>query len=166
MKTKIIIDFENYTISKNGEIFNIKTNKKLKPIMCGNGYTKVYLYNNDKRKMCLIHRLVANAFISNIKNKPQVNHINGIKHDNRVENLEWATPKENSIHSWNTGLKTVTDKQLQSLRKRCNKLVLDTQTGIFYENATEAATLLGIKKSTLHCYLNKSRINKTSLQYV
>ena len=59
------------------------------------GYAMTVLVKNEKRKYVLIHRLVAKAFIPNPENKPQVDHINGVKSDNRVENLRWATAKEN-----------------------------------------------------------------------
>lgn len=60
---------------------------------------------NGKHKSFLAHRLVALAFIPNPENKEQVNHINGVKKDNKVTNLEWVTNQENMTHSWDTGLR-------------------------------------------------------------
>ncbi len=68
------------------------------------GYLMVRLYKNGIAKTKKVHRLVAKSFIPNSKNLATINHINGIKHDNRVENLEWMTYKENSIHAYKTGL--------------------------------------------------------------
>ena len=68
------------------------------------GYKKVELVKNGKKKSYKVHRLVAMAFIDNPENKPQVNHIDGNKINNHVDNLEWVTSSENCIHAYNTGL--------------------------------------------------------------
>ena len=72
-----------------------------------NNYLSVGLIKNRKQKSLLVHRLVAEAFIPNPENKPYVNHINGRKDDDRVENLEWCTASENATHAIKTGLNNV-----------------------------------------------------------
>lgn len=68
------------------------------------GYLYINVSDSENRTQRAIHRLVAEAFIPNTENKPTVNHKNGVKTDNRVENLEWATVAENTKHSFDTGL--------------------------------------------------------------
>ncbi len=160
---KIIENYPNYTISIFGEVRNIKTGLPLKNYLAKNGYYVVNLYNTDAKKLVYIHRLIANAFLVNNENKKNINHKNGIKSDNNIENLEWCTHSENLIHSYNTGLSNST-RIANSLRQ--SKIVLDMQTGIFYESAKEAAKLLGINSNTLRCYLNNLYPNKTNLKYV
>jgi hypothetical protein len=96
-----------YQVSNRGRvrriffINNVTEKEKIKvltPLKHNHGYLSVSLCKNGKQKMRLIHRLVAQAFIENKFNKKEINHINGNKKDNRVENLEWVTRKENMEH--------------------------------------------------------------------
>ena len=102
--TKLIEDFPDYTISKDGTVTNLKTNHELSSWVGANGYKYVDLRNGNKTKKRTIHRLLAKVFIPNPENKPQVNHIDGNKLNNAVENLEWCTAQENGLHAYTTGL--------------------------------------------------------------
>lgn len=84
---------KSFKINPNGYITSQKNSK--------GGYLSVVLISGKKIKYTRIHRIVAKHFIDNPERKKQVNHINGIKSDNRVENLEWVTPKENVAHAIN-----------------------------------------------------------------
>ena len=102
---KDIIWYEwKYQISSYGEIKNNKyygkNNSKTTKLSNRNWYNCVTLYLNFKKKSYNVHRLLANTFIPNHENKPQVNHIDWNKRNNSIDNLEWCTNSENMIHSF------------------------------------------------------------------
>lgn len=92
--------------------------KELKGTINFFGYHRVMFYKNSKGESIAIHRLVAQLFIENINNKPQVNHIDGNKTNNHVSNLEWCNNSENQLHAWKLGLNRTSDN-LDLYRTNC-----------------------------------------------
>lgn len=107
MWKQIVYDgFEtSYEVNENGEVRNGKTGYVLKLQPTKDEYYSVSLRVNNRPRMCRVHRLVAMAFIPNPENKPIVNHKDGNRINNKVENLEWVTYSENTQHAVDTGLK-------------------------------------------------------------
>lgn len=101
---KPINDFEDlYGITENGTIISLRTGRKLKPFSNGH-YLSVRLYKNSIKIDKRVHRLIAEAFIPNPQNLPQINHKDGNKLNNNISNLEWCTPSQNQKHAFKTGL--------------------------------------------------------------
>jgi hypothetical protein len=154
----IIKGFENYAVDEQGNVFSLpkKTRKGtriLKYNISNNGYAMLDLCKDGKIKRFLVHRLIAETLLPNPDNKPQVNHKNGNKLDNRIENLEWNTRSENQKHSIQIGLRT-TNGEKNSQSK------LTEQDVLYIRNSKENGSILdkkfNISRSTI-CDIRKNR---------
>ncbi|MCI6457130.1 MAG: HNH endonuclease [Clostridium sp.] len=163
-----IKDFEDYTIDETGNVFSIRKNKYLKQTINRNGYCKVTLQKDKYRKMFSVHRLVAQAYLKNYSNTLQVNHINGIKTDNRVENLEMVTAKENMQKAVEIGL---FDKCKEIQRKNAIKNNLGKYHILASESAKKRVAKYDKNNNLIQVYNSiseasrKNNINITSISY-
>lgn len=133
----------------------LRKGKVLKQVINSHGYPCVTIkYLDGSQKVVPVHRLVAIAFIPNPDNKPQINHIDGDKTNNRVSNLEWCTAKENLKHAFATGLNNGSRPWLgvrDSTHPRTKPVIAYTTAGEYvgkYESITLAAEALGMKSAT------------------
>lgn len=147
-----------YEINEASEIrsLNKKNYVKIMPQRIDRaGYWSVRLSKKNKDATVYVHRLLGFAFIDNPLNKPFINHIDGNKLNNNINNLEWVTHSENMLHAYNTGLLKIKAKS-----------VYDTCTGKIYSSIKEAAKALNINYGTCRNYLNGNiKTNNTCLRF-
>ena len=130
-------------VLRNGNVYHWKE-RILTPQIEKNGYIRFILSKNGKMYRILIHRAVAEAFIENKENKPQVNHKNGNKKDNTVKNLEWVTAQENTLHSLKNGLrKPQKTKKIIQLDEKKKFIKI-------WNSAREAGNYLNINHSLIY----------------
>jgi hypothetical protein len=155
---KKIKGYDNYEISNLGRVKSLNFKRTKKEVILKNtnhsaGYLAVSLSKNGKLTPFLIHRIVASEFLDNNLDLSDVNHINGIKTDNKLNNLEWVNHSDNLKHAFKTGLHKETS----------NKIALNTQTGIFYTSMSEAAKSINISIFYLSMMINGKCKNKTNI---
>lgn len=163
---KDVVGYEgNYKISNLGRIKSLsKYNKMGFDTIMSQSYKCEYmyinLYKNGKLSSKRVHRLVAQAFIPNPLNKPQVNHINGIKTDNRAENLEWCSRSENMLHAYRNGLVKNNMNSINAMRKANIKPIYQLKDGIIineFESVSKASKKLKINEKLIYRVLGGFR---------
>lgn len=147
---KTVIGWCNYEVSNIGTVRNkLRPNVVRKPIINNWGYVQLNLCKNSKYKCKLVHRLVGEAFIPNPENKPEINHKNGVKTDNRVENLEWVTVSENRQHAYDTGLEVTPRGKYSPSSKLLEEQVIEIKrlinSGMYKQK--EIGNMFGIDQS-------------------
>jgi hypothetical protein len=156
----------NYEISTTGLLMSnkFKSPRLLKSPVSGAGYRHLVLSKNNVHKTVLIHRLVAQAFLPNPENKPEINHINGVKTDNRLENLEWCTKSENSCHSLRTGLTKQIGETANNakLNERQIRVILHIKQ-IGKMPSTKVGKIFGVKPYTIREIWNKKRWKQVTI---
>lgn len=136
-----------YQVSNRGDVRS--ADRILKTSQDRKGYLRVKLYGDQGHKTIKVHRIVAEAFIPNPEGKEQINHKNGDKTDNRVENLEWATQSENQRHRF--------DVLGQVAKGAPPTPVVCIETGVVFPSLSEAARQLGLEATNI-CKVCKGRL--------
>ena len=148
--------FMGYTVYENGDVYS-KLGNKRKPFISQVGYYRLVLRENRIMKNIDVHRILALCFIPNPLNKPQVNHKNGIKTDNRIENLEWVTCRENIIHAFKNGLR------IQAIGGECKTSISVIQYDMNknyineYGAMIEAERITGISHASISANVSNKR---------
>ena len=153
-------DYTCYEIYDDGRVYS-KTRKKFMTFkVMKDGYVRMELFKDHKPKMFNVHRMVAEIFIPNPENKPFVNHIDGNKQNNCVNNLEWCTQKENIAHAFRTGLSKVQSKNTGPF---CKKVIqYDSEHNFIREfpSMIEITRSLGFQRYAIGSAIKSKKLYK------
>lgn len=130
----------------------------LKPTPTGKGYLQVRFSVDGEKSQPLVHRLVAAAFLPNPRRLPQINHKDGDKANNRIDNLEWCTASENALHR---------GRVLHKAVGRAKRPVVCTDTGVVYASSHDAAKALGLRQGNIFqvCQGRYNRVNGLHFEF-
>lgn len=134
---------DDYEITKDGKVFNKKWKRYVKPQPNGAGYLRVHIAG----KMYFVHRLVAEKYIPNPENKPQVNHKDGNYLNNCADNLEWVTNRENSLHALYNGMMHIEERHPMAKLKRDDVVFIKSHPEM---SKKELAVKFNISQSTIN----------------
>lgn len=132
-----------YKVSNQGRVMTTKTGRILTPVVDARGYERVCLFKADRDHRYKVHRLVAIAFLTNPKGKEQVNHKDGNKRNNCVDNLEWVTNEENMHHSRINGLHDGHRRFCESKKKRIVAIHIESGEETIYDSILSAKKAIG-----------------------
>lgn len=150
---KIVEGFEKYEISNYGRVRNFITKKEKKCNLNNQGYLQTQLSNNGIRKNFRINRLVAITFIPNKNNYTQVNHIDGNKLNNRVDNLEWCLPKDNIRHAIDNKLRDMNGSSNPNSKLSLEDVIYIKSSSL---SSTELAEMFNVSRQNIH-YIRKNK---------
>lgn len=166
--------YENYSISTHGNVRRYRTYSSfyykgkdrfvyIKGMITIKGYHMKGVCKNGTKRNIAVHRLVAEHFIPNPQNLPQVNHIDGNKLNNHISNLEWVTASENILHSVRIGLRKPKDGRTY----HNSRMVINLESGVFFETLRDAFNSQNeFSYKFLSMMLNGKYRNKTKFLYL
>lgn len=157
------LNFSRYSVSRDGLVYDHNRGKLMKQQLSTDGYSVTTIRDDwGNRKTMRVHRLVALVFIPNPESKETVNHMDGIKTHNHVENLEWATRSENTQHAWDNGLIKDKEGRKKAIREKQGRPVICMNDGRRFNSCGEAGELLGLQSTNIHAVCSKKKGFKTA----